>query len=694
MKKLLLTVFLLTASTVYADTFYISPTGSDGGAGTTGDPWETFAFALPQLNPGDTLILKNGTYTGANSGFPAINCSTTDMDGTVGNRITVRAENERQAFIQGDGDQFVLYITNCSYWSFWGIRLASADSSADVSQGHPVMATNSDHLEFRRFLISNTNRYENNAVMLLDTVSDSLVEENEIYTFHRHGISTKYGDNNIIRRNYANSRLYADVGGGIVSDSPDRGDAAFVVYPGNNTIVENNISENNTTGYDIESELLSDNNQFLGNISLNDLYGTLLHSRENKVTDTIFRNFLVINPFYVGFYARAAENTQCYNCTIINSSLYGVLADKPGSVIAVTSPTTYIYNSLSYNNAGYGIRFIDQTDFGIDDSNSFGNGTNLDPASSANYTNVVSTAPGLAATYIFIPSDSPMKGAGAGGTDIGANILFRYEDGTLTSSQLWDTSTAQFTCGAIIAGVNDIADDSCSDVHERLNITVALLSEAYGGDALSEDFQSYTLSANLNGLSDGTGFTGPWVVTDGAVTIENSTCFPTKVLRTSATVFTQAVRPFGPKSGEFTVQAAMCLDITSPNSEIGIALSNSLGEQVVAVGFEGTDIVYAGAGGGILVSSFSANTPYTVRFNFDTVNHPNQVRIAVNNLGYGAWFNTAVSFTTITDFVVQNFITNAHIFAVDNISDDPGPPELPPAPVTPVGMRGRVRGRI
>ena len=45
-----------------AANYYISPTGSDSNTGTIGSPWKTFSFAVPKLKPGDTLILRDGTY--------------------------------------------------------------------------------------------------------------------------------------------------------------------------------------------------------------------------------------------------------------------------------------------------------------------------------------------------------------------------------------------------------------------------------------------------------------------------------------------------------------------------------------------------------------------------------------------------------------------------------------------------------
>ena len=63
-----------------------------------------------------------------------------------------------------------------------------------------------------------------------------------------------------------------------------------------------------------------------------------------------------------------------------------------------------------------------------------------------------------------------MKGAGKNGADIGANVLYRYQDGVLTNLPLWDPTTGKFPCGSVVTGMNDVPGSSCNDVHQRLNV--------------------------------------------------------------------------------------------------------------------------------------------------------------------------------------------------------------------------------
>ncbi|WP_293915040.1 PA14 domain-containing protein [Deinococcus sp.] len=54
-------------------TFWVAPGGNDGGPGSEASPWATINKASQTLTPGDTVLVKDGTYTGvyiASSGKP------------------------------------------------------------------------------------------------------------------------------------------------------------------------------------------------------------------------------------------------------------------------------------------------------------------------------------------------------------------------------------------------------------------------------------------------------------------------------------------------------------------------------------------------------------------------------------------------------------------------------------------------
>ena len=52
---------------IFASTYYISPTGNDSANGSSAAPWATLVKAMSSMKGGDTLIVNDGTYTGASN---------------------------------------------------------------------------------------------------------------------------------------------------------------------------------------------------------------------------------------------------------------------------------------------------------------------------------------------------------------------------------------------------------------------------------------------------------------------------------------------------------------------------------------------------------------------------------------------------------------------------------------------------
>ncbi len=152
----------------------------------------------------------------------------------------------------------------------------------------------------------------------------------------------------------------------------------------------------------------------------------------------------------------------------LNGQLGGFAADKL-SEAGDGNPTFIATNTLAANNASYGFLLANQSDWGIDHAKAIGQSRNFSPSSGSKLSNTSSINPVLSSCKVFIPENSPLKGAGKNGENIGANVLYRYQDGVKTSTPLW-SDTGKFTCGAQVSGVNDIAGSSCFDVHIRLNV--------------------------------------------------------------------------------------------------------------------------------------------------------------------------------------------------------------------------------
>jgi hypothetical protein len=92
------------------DTLFIAPDGSDANDGkTAATPFKTFWHAVSELKPGDTLVLKDGTYTmEENSGDPnrdkperSMLANFSPVKGQKGKPITIRAMHPGKAILDG-----------------------------------------------------------------------------------------------------------------------------------------------------------------------------------------------------------------------------------------------------------------------------------------------------------------------------------------------------------------------------------------------------------------------------------------------------------------------------------------------------------------------------------------------------------------------------------------------------------------
>jgi parallel beta-helix repeat protein len=390
--------------------------------------------------------------------------------------IEVRAENERQAFIDGtySGSANTIQVHNCSYWNFVGLYASNGDQPGTYDGGGVMTVADSSSITVRRSVFSHPNRYQNSHLILLWRTYNSLVEENEGYYYHRHGFVVYYGSGNTFRRNYLNARGHWDLWDGFgPTDPPWNGDAGIIIYPGSYNLVENNIVENSGTGFHVEASAPSDGNLFFGNISISTRNGVVVRTRDAVVTNTTIRDQVVLNPASTGIFLRGAENTQVLNSSVFGSTNDGYLCDdQSAGYIWSTQPSCYITNSLSHSNTWFGMRQIGQRSFGFNYTASIGNWMNYVPsAADAAVTNEFTQTTALVGNKIWIPENSTLKGAGQNGSDIGANVLYRSVNGALTGELIWDRYSGAFPCGALVGGLNDWSGWSCFDVHIRLNIS-------------------------------------------------------------------------------------------------------------------------------------------------------------------------------------------------------------------------------
>jgi hypothetical protein len=521
---LLLSVLLLLLMRLpsWGATYYIAPNGNDGNPGTAqGVAWQHFNFAVQQLRPGDTLLVLDGLYTTANSGgtvtgstdILSVACGSgqgniNGVNGTPGNPITIKALNERKAELRASG-RTVAYFWRCSYWNVEGLFLRNIDQlglGGNFWEGGFLSLDQSDHFVVKRNLGYFTNTAGNSHGIALYNTTDTLVEENEVYAAGRHGIIQGHNlssDNprrNVVRRNYVNGRKHATIPGGFEcpgSCDNNTGDEGISLYPGQDAIIENNIVEDEYTGMSLHGVKDNFNNRYYGNIlgveagngpfailGMGARDGFPLSERQ-MIVDAYFENTVSYRGTYIG--CGACKRLTFKNMTILNS-VQGIFVGTEAGV--GDGHTSITGQNILFMNGADSAYAIDTETFSFDYLRNYNNGDNSFPSGA---THTSTGNPNINGCIVYIPDGSNLKGAGLGGADIGANVLYRYQDGALTTVPLWDTGTGAFPCGAIVAGINDVPGNSCFDVHQRLHVNTSdcPFPASYGGAPVVENLVAH-----------------------------------------------------------------------------------------------------------------------------------------------------------------------------------------------------------
>lgn len=172
MKILLFCCSLSLASTMLANTYYVSPEGNDAGDGGKVSPWKTIEQANASLKPGDTAIFLPGEYAGTIQ---------PPVSGTARERITYRAERPGSVKLVGK-DKAAILLQDLQYITIDGFEV-TADS-----QVYWVNAANCQYLtisnsSFRNghdlwapFLLNNV-RYSRMENLTLDASYSNPVKE-------------------------------------------------------------------------------------------------------------------------------------------------------------------------------------------------------------------------------------------------------------------------------------------------------------------------------------------------------------------------------------------------------------------------------------------------------------------------------------------------------------------------------------
>jgi hypothetical protein len=181
--------FLGITTSGLAATYYVAPDGSDNNPGTSSEPFRTLQKSASVVRPGDTVIVKDGTYT-VSSGSYVLN---TVSSGTADKLITFRAQNKYGAVI--DGTQYSTYagiLIDRDYTVIDGFEIRKTANNGIMVYGseddftHHVIIKNCRIHDIARYMVSDcTDSIGRNGIITRSGTSDVTIENCKIYGIGR-----------------------------------------------------------------------------------------------------------------------------------------------------------------------------------------------------------------------------------------------------------------------------------------------------------------------------------------------------------------------------------------------------------------------------------------------------------------------------------------------------------------------------
>ena len=303
-----------SSSIIAADAIYVSPNGSDTNTGTIDAPFKTVQKALDTVKAGQTIYLREGTYTALN---------TFKSSGTEGNYITLRNYPGEKPYLTmtAGSDGAILHLDGNAYIKIEGLEIGGLSSV--IAQGI-LLDGNENHV---------------------------IIRNNDIHNL----LTTKPGEN---ENGEANAIL-------CYGEGKTEEDAI------NNICIENNLVHNNTTGW-CESVSVTGNAKYINiinntvyentNIGI-DFYGNagycsvpaLDQPRYGVAAGNIIYKSICSYAECAGLYVDGARDIVLEN-NIIYDSMYGIEIGSEELQADYPVKNIIARNNLVYNNSAGGIR--------------------------------------------------------------------------------------------------------------------------------------------------------------------------------------------------------------------------------------------------------------------------------------------------------------------------------------------------
>lgn len=405
-------------SQVHAATYTVSPS-------------DNLTQKASTLQPGDTMILSNGTY---NQPLRVLNSGTTSQP------ISIKAATDGGAIIDG---------TTTNQWNdtvhIQADNIILEGITARKSTRH-VYELFGDNITARR--VTGYNANPNGNFHIFVATGNNIVIEDAAAAGTGRYLFLAHESNAITFR-----RCFAYWTGTNFTNAPR---SAYGIYGSSNVTIENSIG----------THVVPNNNSL-------EQYAGVYITRNDATTqkdpiNPIIRGSIFYNIFEFGVMANVEQitNLQIKNSAFVNVKdspcTFSALCPKNSSGIntyesqnSTITDSTFVGNkhgiwtyqsgvtlkNLSFVKNDWAHRGVNPThsylNFWQNNILSLSSALLLGTADKQLNPGYNESTYGLGA-YLFTPSNSPLKNAGENGADIGANILYQYgSSGTLTSTPLW-----------------------------------------------------------------------------------------------------------------------------------------------------------------------------------------------------------------------------------------------------------------
>lgn len=375
-------------------TYFASQSGTGNGL-SLGSPFKVSDF-FSVASPGDVLYLLDGLYTGSNSMLTP----PSGMGGTSGNPIGVFALNDGAVLINGQNARVPCMLDNSDYWNVQGVNFGN--SSASVVNVNP----GSDHNIFRRCIAYNANSSANEHVWSLYQATNTLLEDCAGFGSGRKIFQVFQSDTNVLRRCFGMWHNSTSTAGPMYTFS--------ACYDSYRTIMDNCIGTRNEQ------------------VTPDGLHGILAMDRmtgsDNEVHCAYYGSIALVlsgqanadNPNGVLFGAGNMDYLTFKDCIVYIA---------PGTHTGLTAINAQTYSNSgttgAANASGGNRKLTNITTVGATPSDS------IDTSSPNGWTvSNLNRAATLLAAYgsetLYVNNGSK-----------GATIRYRYQNGSLTASELW-----------------------------------------------------------------------------------------------------------------------------------------------------------------------------------------------------------------------------------------------------------------